>query len=118
MKLDYVKRINVPSIGDIPIKEGTGTFRPSSVQREDHDAEQPEDSGYTEKYVKAELKGTVLSNPILSVEDMNFAGENVTVVLASGKEYMMPAAYASEPVELSKGEMSLQINSAISERIS
>ncbi len=116
--LDYVKRLNIPSIGDIPIKEGTGTFRPSSVQREDHDAEQPEDSGYTEKNVKAECKVTVLSDPRISVEDLNFRDENITIGLRSGKEYMMPAASAAEAAELSKGEIPLTIRSAISERTS
>lgn len=117
-KLDYVKRVNVPSVGQLPIKEGSGSFKPAAVQREDHDAEDPTDSGYTEKNVKAELKVTVLSDPRVNIEDLNIQDENVTIGLDSGKEYMMPAAVSTEPVELNKGEMSLTLSSSTSERIS
>ncbi len=116
-KLDFVKTIHVPGLGNLHIKEGSGSFKPAAVQREAHEAEEPADSGYTEKNVKAEVKATVLSDPRLSVEDLNFRDKNVTVMLESGKEYMIPAAYATEPVELSKGEMPLTIASSISERI-
>ncbi len=116
--LDYVKKVNIPSIGSVPIKEGTGTFRPSSVQREDVDAEIPEDGGYFEKDVRAELKITILSNPRIDVEALNFRGEDITIGLASGKEYIMPAAWSAEAAELSKGEIPMTFRATTSKRIS
>ena len=72
---------------------------------------------YTEKNVKAQVQGTALSHPRISVEDLNFHGKNVTVLLKSGKEYMMPGAWTPEAAELSKGEIPITITSNTHERL-
>ena len=45
MSLDYVVQIHIAGIGNITFKEGSGKFRPSTVEREEVDAELPEDGG-------------------------------------------------------------------------
>lgn len=116
--LKYVKRVSVPSLGDLPVKEGGGTFRPYRITRNHESAELAQNGGFTEVNEPAELELTLNASSTIDLEAINaVVGENITVALSDGQVHMLTNAWCSEGPELSKGEVSVTFRSNLSERI-
>lgn len=118
-RLDHVQRVIIPSIGELPLKEGGGTFTPSGFARDTEAAEVHANIGFTEKPVEASLELSLSSAGFISAEELNrIDDEVISVFCSSGKEYVMPGAWCTEAVPLKKGEISVTFKCAQSERIS
>ena len=116
MKLNKVNRVISTALGELPLKEGGGTFKPSSFKRETQGAEIAENIGYTETPTAAEL--TLTLNASLDPQAFrNVSNDILTIYLSGGGEHVMPRAWVTEAVELGAGELSVTYNSAKSERL-
>ncbi len=116
MQLLKVKQVISTSLGELPLKEGGGTFKPSSFKRETQVGEVHEHTGYTESPTAAELSLTL--NAALDPQDFaNVSNDTLTIILAGGGQHMMPAAWVTDAVELSKGELKVTYNSAKSQKL-
>ena len=116
MKLNKVYRVISSELGELPLKEGGGTFKPSSFKRETQGAEVAENIGFTETPSAAELSLTLQA----SMDPGDFKdihNDTLTVYLAAGGEHMMPKAWVTEAVELGAGELKVTYNSAKSEKL-
>ena len=116
MKLNKVTRVVSSTLGELPIKEGGGTFKPGAFKRETQGAEVAENIGYVETPTAAELTLTLNAN--MDPEQFrNIDNDTLTIVLAGGSQHMMPRAWITEAVQLGNGELSVTYNSAKSERL-
>jgi hypothetical protein len=116
MELKKVRRVISSVLGELPLKEGGGTFTPSSYKRETQGAEVAENIGYVETPTAAVLALTL--NASLDPGDFrNIANDTLTVFLAGGGQHMMPRAWVTEAVELGAGELKVTYNSAKSEKL-
>ncbi len=116
MKLLKVKRVVSAAVGEIPLKENGGTFRPSSFKRETQNAEVAENIGYTETPQAAELKVTVNASLDPSVF-ANLADDTLNIYLDGGGQHVMPRAWVTEPPELGNGEYSVTFNCGKSQKL-
>lgn len=116
MQLLKVQRIVSGQLGELPLKEGGGTFKPSSFKRETQVGEVHENTGYTESPTAAELSLT-LNATIDPQAFSNISDDSLTIFLAGGSQHMMPRAWVTEAVELSKGELKVTYNSAKSQKL-
>ena len=114
MQLLKVSRVISTSLGELPLKEGGATFKPSSFKRETQVGEVHENTGYVETPTAAEL---VLNAAIDPQEFANVSNDTLTIFLSGGSQHMMPAAWVTEAVELSKGELKVTYNSAKSQKL-
>ena len=116
MQLFKVARVISTSLGELPLKEGGGTFKPSSFKRETQVGEVHENTGYVESPTAAELSLTL--NAAIDPQDFaNISTDTLTIFLSGGNQHMMPSAWVTEAVELSKGELKVTYNSAKSQRL-
>jgi hypothetical protein len=116
MKLNKVYRVISSNLGDLPLKEGGGTFKPAAFKRETQGAEVPENIGYVETPTAAELSLTL--NASLDPEQFRaLDNDTLTIYLAGGGQHTMPAAWVTEAVELGAGELKVTYNSAKSEKL-
>lgn len=116
MKLLKVKRVISAILGELPIKDGGGTFTPSGYARETMMGEVAENSGYTESPKAAVL--TLNLNSTIDPEDFrDIDNDTLTIYLDGGGEHVMPRAWITEQPELSGSEVSVTWNSAKSERL-
>lgn len=114
--LSKVIRVISGSLGELPLKEGGGTFRPSGFKRETSDAEVAENIGFTESPTAAELK-LKLQAKIDAQEFALLTDDTLTVYTADGHQYVMPNAWCMETPELGKGEYDVTFNSAKSQKL-
>lgn len=115
----YVKKVQVPSLGELPIMEGGATFRPSSIEREHQRSEVAEFGGFTEQNAPAEVELTLRADSALDLQQINAVEkENITITVAGGQVHVMPNAWCATTVELTKGEVAVTFTANISERIS
>jgi hypothetical protein len=118
MKLERIKRVVSATFGELPLQEKGGTFRPAGVKRETKNGEVPENTGYTESQVFAELKVKLNATGTRGIEELSGAGEDtLTIYTSSGKQYYMPKAWVTEPGTLGDAEMEITYNSATSKRL-
>jgi hypothetical protein len=116
MKLNKVIRVISSILGELPLKEGGGTFTPSSFKRETQGAEVAENIGYVETPTAAVLALTLQAS--MDPGDFKDIGnDTLTVFLAGGGQHMMPRAWVTEATELGAGELKVTYNSAKSERL-
>ena len=116
MKLNKVYRVISSTLGELPLKEGGGTFKPGSFKRETQGAEVAENIGFTETPTAAEL--TLTLNASLDPQDFrNISSDTLTIFLSGGGQHVMPRAWVTEAVELGAGELSVTYNSAKSEKL-
>ena len=116
MKLNKVYRVISAQLGELPIKEGGGTFKPGSFKRETQGAEVAENIGYVETPTAAEL--TLTLNASMDPQAFkDVANDTLTIFLSGGGQHTMPRAWVTESVELGAGELSVTYNSAKSERL-
>jgi hypothetical protein len=116
MELKKVRRVVTPTFGELPLKEGGGTFKPAAYKRETQGAEVAENIGYTETPTAAELTLTLQA----SMDPSDFRdvkAETLTIYLAGGGQHMMPSAWVTEASELGNGEIKVTFNSAKSEKL-
>lgn len=116
MKLVKVKRAVSAALGELPIKEKGGTFRPSSYNRETQGAELHENIGFTETPVGAELKLT-LQATMDPDEFKNLVSDTVTVFLDGGGQHVMPNAWVTEPPVLGDGQFEVTYHCGTSQKI-
>jgi len=116
MQLRKVRRVISSELGELPIKEGGGTFTPSAFNRETQGAEVAENIGYTETPTAAALSLT-LQAAMDPVVFRDVSSDTLTIYLAGGGQHMMPRAWVTEAVELGDGEIQVTYNSAKSERL-
>jgi len=120
MQLERVKSVSSAKFGELPIQEKGATFRPAGTERKTKPGDVPENTGYTESYIGAELKMKVNAKfkdeftleAISSVVD-----DTLTIITTEGKQYMMPQAWTMKPSELGDGEMEIIYNSGSSPRL-
>ncbi|MDR3173180.1 MAG: phage tail tube protein [Treponema sp.] len=116
MELKKVRRVVSSALGELPLKEGGGTFTPSSFKRETQGAEVAENIGYVETPTAAVLVLTL--NASLDPGDFrHVSNDTLTILLAGGSQHMMSAAWVTEAVELGAGEIKVTYNSAKSEKL-
>jgi hypothetical protein len=116
MELKKVRRVISSNLGELPLKEGGGTFKPSAFKRETQGAEVAENIGFVETPTAAELSLTLQAS--LDPSDFrNINNDTLTVFLAGGGQHMMPKAWVTEAVELGAGELKVTYNSAKSEKL-
>ena len=116
MQLRKVRRVISSELGELPIKEGGGTFTPSAFNRETQGAEVAENIGYTETPTAAELALTLQASMDPS-EFRNIVSDTLTVFLSGCGQHMMERAWVTEAVELGAGELKVTYNSAQSEKL-
>ena len=116
MKLNKVFRVISSILGELPIKEGGGTFKPASFKRETQGAEVAENIGFVETPTAAELSLTLQASMDPS-DFRNISNDTLTIFLAGGGQHMMPRAWVTEAVDLSAGELKVTYNSAKSEKL-
>jgi len=117
-QLNNIRTVSVPSIGKLPLAEKPGSFTPSGVKRDHKGGRLAADGGYTETGTPAKLELSLNSLAGLDVTTLNaIKDEDVTVRLADGSVYMMPKAFATEPVQIADGEGKLTLMSNTSEKI-
>jgi hypothetical protein len=118
MKLERVKRVISTKLGELPLQEKGGTFKPAGVKRETKLGEAPENTGYTESQDFASLKLKLNATGALGVEQMSDVGEDsLTIYTTGGKMYSMPSAWTVAPGELGEAEMDIEYNSETSVRL-
>ncbi len=116
MQLLKVQRVISAVLGELPIKEGGGTFKPSSFKRETQVGEVHESTGYIETPTAAELSLTL--NASIDPQEFSYISNDTLTIFLSGKsQHMMPSAWVTDAVELSKGELKVVYNSAKSQRL-
>jgi hypothetical protein len=116
MQLKKIHRVVSSMLGELPLKEGGGSFTPGSFKRETQGAEVAENIGYTETPTAAVL--TVTLNAALDPSEFkNISNDTLTIYLAGGGQHMMPRAWVTEAVELGAGELKVTYNSAKSEKL-
>ena len=116
MKLNKVYRVVSSVLGELPLKEGGGTFRPSGFNRETQGAEVAENIGFIETPSAAELSLTLQASMDPS-EFRNVSNDTLTIYVSGGGQHMMSRAWVTEAVELGAGELSVTYNSAKSEKL-
>ena len=116
MKSLKVKRVVSTTLGELPLKEKGGTFRPSAFKRETQGAETAENIGFTETPQAAELKVTLNAALDPSVFK-DITDDTLTIYLDGGGQHTMPGAWVTEPPELGDGEYSVTFNSGKSEKL-
>jgi len=122
MKLERVLRVTSSVLGELPLQEGGSTFRPAGVKRKTWAGDMPENAGFTEEPVCAELKlklnatnATDEKGQTLNVQRFNnVMDDTLTIITNSGKEYMMSKAWITEPGELGDAEISVTYHSGTS----
>lgn len=116
MQLLKVSRVISAILGELPLKEGGATFKPSSFKRETQVGEIHENTGYVETPTAAELSLTL--NAALDPQVFaNISNDTLTIFLSGGSQHVMPSAWVTDAVELSKGELKVDYNSAKSEKL-
>jgi hypothetical protein len=116
MELKKVRRVISSILGELPLKEGGGTFTPGSFKRETQGAEVAENIGFVETPTAAVLACTLQAS--MDPGDFkNISDDTLTVFLAGGGQHMMPRAWVTEAVELGAGELKITYNSAKSEKL-
>ena len=116
MQLKKVFRVISSQLGELPLKEGGGTFKPGSFKRETQGAEVAENIGFVETPTAAELSLTLQA----TMDPSDFRGirnDTLTISLSGGGQHMMPRAWVTEAVELGAGELKVTYNSAKSEKL-
>jgi len=116
MELKKIRRVISSVLGELPLKEGGGTFKPASFKRETQGAEVAENIGFTETPTAAELSLTLQASMDPS-DFRNISNDTLTIFLAAGGQHMMPKAWVTEAVELGAGELKVTYNSAKSEKL-
>lgn len=116
MQLSKVKRVISSVLGELPVKEGGGSFKPQAYKRETQTGEVPENTGFVESPTAAELK--IKMNAALDPSDFrDVSSDTLTIFLAGGGQHVMPNAWVTDAVELGAGEMEVTYNSAKSEKL-
>jgi len=116
MQLKKIYRVISSNLGELPLKEGGGTFKPASYKRETQGAEVAENIGFVETPTAAELSLTLQA----TMDPGAFKGisnDTLTIYLSGGGQHMMPRAWVTEAVELGAGELKVTYNSAKSEKL-
>ena len=116
MQLKKVFRVISSGLGELPLKEGGGTFKPSSYKRETQGAELAENIGYVETPTAAELTLTLQASLDPGIFK-DIRSDRLTIHLTGGGQHMMDRAWVTEAVELGAGELSVTYNSAKSEKM-
>ncbi len=116
MNLKKVKRVVSGILGELPLKEKGGTFRPSGFKRETQNAEVAENTGYTEVPVPAELK-VKLNSTIDPQSVASLSDDTLTIILSDGDQHVMPNAWCMDTPELGDGEYEVTFNSAKSQKL-
>ena len=116
MQLLKVSRVISIILGELPVKEGGATFKPSSFKRETQVGEVHENTGYVET-PKAEELSLTLNAALDPQAFANVSNDTLTIFLSGGSQHMMPCAWVTDAVELSKGELKVTYNSAKSQRL-
>ena len=116
MQLKKVRRVISSQLGELPLKEGAATFKPSSFKRETQGAEVAENIGFLETPSAAELSLT-LQATMDPGDFRSISNDTLTIFLAGGGQHMMPRAWITEAVELGAGELKVTYNSAKSEKL-
>jgi hypothetical protein len=118
MKLERVQRVISSTVGELPIQEKGAVFKPAGKKRETKAGEVPENTGYTVSQTFAELKLKLNATGKLGIEELSDLDEDtLTLYTTSGKQYMMPNAWVTEPGELGDAEMDITYNSGTSPRL-
>lgn len=116
MKLLKVIRVVSASLGELPIQDGGGSFKPQMYKRETKIGETPGSTGYVESPTVAELK--IKLNAAIDPSDFkNISSDTVTIYLSSGSTHVMPNAWVIDTIELQGGEYEVTYNSATSEKL-
>jgi hypothetical protein len=118
VKLERVHRVVSSALGELPLQAGGSTFKPAGVKRDTKVGEVPENTGYTETQTFAELKLKLNATGAIGVEELSDVGEDtLTVYTTSGKQYMMPKSWVTEPGQLGDAEIDITYNSGTSPRL-
>lgn len=117
MQLLKVKRVVSSALGELPLKEGGGTFKPSAYKRETMSGEVAENTGFVETPTPAEL--TLTLNASLDPQDFrHISSDTLSIQLAGGSQHVMPRAWVTDAVELGAGDLKVTYNSALSQKLS
>ncbi len=113
-----VVKANVPSMGNLPLKEDGCSLKLAGVEREDVLGATAGDGGYSVKQKFAELELTINHKSSLDLEALNaIDNENITVTTDGGKTYMLPNAWNTAPAEISSTDVKINFHSQTSEFI-
>lgn len=116
MQLLKVKRVVSSLLGELPLQDNGGSFKPQMFKRETKVGESPSSTGYVESPTAAELK-IKLNASIDPVDFKNASSDTLTIYLSTGSVHTMPNAWVTEALELSSGEYEVTYNSATSEKL-
>jgi len=118
MKLETVSRVISAVVGELPLQKSGNTFRPAGKKRDTKPGAVPENTGYIEEQVCAELKLKLNATGAQGIDAFTSADEDtLTIYTSKGKVYSMPGAWAVEPGTLGEGEMDITYNSGTSPRV-
>lgn len=116
MKLQKVVRVVSGLVGELPIQDGGGSFKPQMYKRDTKVGETPNSTGFVESPTAAELK-IKLNASIDPTAFRNASADTLTIYLSTGSVHTMPNAWVTEALELGAGEYDITYNSATSEKL-
>ncbi len=117
-KLNQVEKVQVPSIGALPVRSVGSVFKASGVVRKFQAAVGISDGGFTTENQPAELNLQLNASSKLDLSQLNSVeNETITVSLSNNSVYTMPNAWCSEPAELRQGVIVVQFQSNRSDKI-
>lgn len=112
-----VWRVISAQVGELPLKEGGSTFKPSGYKRETQNGEVAENTGYVESPTQAVLKLKLNASVDTSVF-RDITSDTLTIYLADRTTaHVMPNAWVTEQPELGNGEYDVTYESAKSQKI-
>ena len=112
-----VQRVISATLGELPIQEGGGTFKPSGHKRETKGAEVAENIDFVESPTAAELKLKLNASSSVDIQSVDVSDDTLTIFLCGGGKHVMPNAWSTEPVELGNGEYEVTFNSRKSQKL-
>lgn len=116
MKLLKVVRVVSSLLGELPLQDSGGSFKPQMYKRETKIGESPSSTGYVESPTPAELK--IKLNAVIDPSDFkNASSDTLTIYLSTGSVHTMSNSWVTEALELGSGEYEVTYNSATSSKL-
>ena len=116
--LQYVKKVHIESLGDLPIKEGGGSFQSSHYKRDYVSGTSDKAGGYMEKYQPAKLVVELNMTKGLSIQELlKFKERSIIISLSTDNRFMMTNAWFQEATPLKGGGMTVTFCSQESSQI-
>ena len=118
-KLMFVKEVHINSIGNLPLKSGSCSFKISGYKRDYVAGVKSIDSGYMERSEPAELNLVINAKEEVDIQALkDITKVDVIVTLSDNHTWVMPQSWLMHSPEFSDGEIKLSFNSVQSQFLS